>query len=261
MLELLLLSHFIADFPLQTNAIFAAKMKSFMGVLWHVSVVTLVNFVILLPFLHIPAVWYAIVMIFVAHVIMDQLKVYITKKYTNTDNILFFLIDQLVHVLTIVFAIQIFGLNSIYSDFQMNSNLPVWFSWYHNHNFLLMLSGLIVVTFAGGILLYFMTHKKQKIKIIFQYNYPQMLARGLLYLLVILIGWITMGLSNHELSWLYVFVLVFFLALIYIIIRFGHYLTKNDGMFTDTNYKFNIYFPLWAGIFVLFMIQFIYSYV
>jgi hypothetical protein len=261
MLELLLLSHFMADFPLQTNAIFAAKMKSFFGVLWHVGVVTLVNFVLLLPFLHIAAVWYAVISIFVAHVIMDQMKVYITKKYANTDNILFFLIDQLVHVLTIVFAVQIFGLNSVFLDSEANGTLPLWLLWYYNHNFLLMLSGLIVVTFAGGILLYFMTHKKQKIKIIFQYNYPQMLARGLLYLLVILIGWIVIGLFNHELSWLYAFVLVLFFAFIYIIIRFGHYLTKNDGMFTDTNYKFNIYFPLGAGIFVLFMIQFIYSYV
>lgn len=261
MLELLFLSHFIADFPLQTNSIYAAKMRSVWGVLIHVSVVTLVNIILLLPFITHPNTWYAIALIFVIHMVMDQTKVSVTKKYPGTDNTWFFLIDQAVHILTIIAAVKIFGLDRMFDALTENGKLPFWLGWYEDPFLLLVLSGIIVVSFFAGIILYFITHKRQKIKIIFQYNYPQMFVRVALFVIVMLLGYLMLKIFAGQLALLYIPAILVLAGLLYLVITQGRRLTQNDNLFSEINYRFNIYFPLITGIALLFVLQFIYRYV
>lgn len=56
----LLLAHLLADFPFQTNWIYAQKLKSIWGVILHCGIVTLFNIIFLFPYLHLPQVWGAI---------------------------------------------------------------------------------------------------------------------------------------------------------------------------------------------------------
>lgn len=96
----LLLAHVIADFPLQTDAIFRLKTKYSWGVLPHVLICTLMNILALYPYLNNLTVWSAIVVLGIVHTILDRTKISVSEKISR-DSFFQFFIDQVFHVLSI----------------------------------------------------------------------------------------------------------------------------------------------------------------
>lgn len=150
MFERLLLAHLLADFPFQTNWVYGQKIKSLWGVVFHCGIVTLLNVIFLFPYLHLPQVWEAIAFLLVVHVIIDQYKISLTKQEKELDGILFFLQDQVFHVLSILAAIKWFGLDKL-----PMTNVPTLLSFYNNDYWLWVAISIIGAAFAGKVLLYY----------------------------------------------------------------------------------------------------------
>lgn len=102
----LVLSHLIADFTLQTDWVNRIKREKFLGVLVHIAVHIIVTTVLLIPYLNIK--WFhfmgmdvkgysVVVVICCLHLLVDQMRIYITKNNIYPDNTLFFLVDQFFH--------------------------------------------------------------------------------------------------------------------------------------------------------------------
>jgi hypothetical protein len=98
----LLLAHLIADFPLQTNWIFAMKLKSSKGIALHVLIHLIVTaFLIRDPFSHLPM----LAILGVSHFSFDWLKL----RYPTQKQVPGFLVDQSLHLITLVFLAIFFA--------------------------------------------------------------------------------------------------------------------------------------------------------
>jgi hypothetical protein len=102
----LLLSHLLADFVLQTNFIAKWKKRSFYGVVVHS--LTFFIFALILTWEEIGKIWFdypiklsgiwCVIILFLFHVIEDEYRAYNIRHYHIQDNILFFLWDQVIHI-------------------------------------------------------------------------------------------------------------------------------------------------------------------
>lgn len=93
----LLIAHLFADFPLQTNKLAQLKEKYWYGVLLHVLVHVLVMSLLIHESL---SYWPLLLGVGAAHFIIDGLKFFCPAQ----KGIVYFLVDQLLHVGTIVVA-------------------------------------------------------------------------------------------------------------------------------------------------------------
>lgn len=116
----LLFGHLLADFTFQTNFINSWKRSSLKGMLAHCGTHPLAYVVLTWPYLsdfwidtpHLRLNgWWCILVIFVAHLIEDQWRVYEIFKYKVPDNTLYFLWDQFIHY-AVIFAVIPLGLLS-----------------------------------------------------------------------------------------------------------------------------------------------------
>lgn len=96
----LLFAHFLADYPLQTNWIAKHKEMSWPALFLHTSIHLVVSFLIAIPFLHDWRVALGIVIIFLIHNFSDKIK--ITHNQKEGFDFWSYMLDQLVHVITIV---------------------------------------------------------------------------------------------------------------------------------------------------------------
>lgn len=101
--SLLLLAHLAADFPLQTNWIFAQKERGWRGGLWHAGCVGACIFIALLPWISNAAVAAIAAGIWVLHYIQDGLKVRLWD-WRRKDILIGFVGDQLGHFGVILLA-------------------------------------------------------------------------------------------------------------------------------------------------------------
>ncbi len=151
---LLLLAHVVGDFPLQNDAIFRLKQKSMMGVVGHVAVFAAVALIILSPFLAQPVVWAAVLLLSVVHLLLDRLKVKMTRRPAG-DRFRFFLADQALHIFFI--GLAAYWLSQTVTDAAMPG-------LYANRRLLISANALIVAGFAGSVLLFYaeklVIHKK-----------------------------------------------------------------------------------------------------
>lgn len=96
----LLLAHFLADFMLQPNSWVNDKnqhgVKS-VKLLFHVSIVTVLSTLFAIDYY----TWKIPVLIFIFHYLTDLGKIYL--KPAKVNNLLWFMADQLVHVVVLVF--------------------------------------------------------------------------------------------------------------------------------------------------------------
>lgn len=99
----LLLAHVIGDFPLQTDSIYRLKTKYWWGVLPHVLICTIMNILVLIPFLNTQNAWWGVAFLAVIHVVLDRTKISVSEKIAR-DNFFQFFLDQLLHVLSIWLA-------------------------------------------------------------------------------------------------------------------------------------------------------------
>lgn len=104
----LYLAHLIADFPLQTDRIFALKMKGLLGVCYHVLVCVAVGALFMAPHLMAyPELWWAIAYFGLIHVVFDQGKIWYSR-FTGYDSIYLYFLDQFFHLISIVGLIHLF---------------------------------------------------------------------------------------------------------------------------------------------------------
>jgi hypothetical protein len=146
---LLILAHFIADFPLQSDKIFALKSKYSWGVLPHIFISFMTNLVVAFPYVGFKKFWLAILFLAISHFLLDWLKVLLTKKLLN-DSIFTFLLDQILHIFFI--WICCFYLFDIPSP-DINNRLVL--SYYLNKKIILALTGLVFSIFGGGVLIHY----------------------------------------------------------------------------------------------------------
>jgi hypothetical protein len=92
----LLLAHLIADFPLQTNRIFAMKLKSSKGIAIHVLIhVAVTALLIREPVIH----WRLFIILAITHFLIDWLKL----RYPTQRQVPGFLLDQILHLIVLGF--------------------------------------------------------------------------------------------------------------------------------------------------------------
>jgi hypothetical protein len=98
----LLLAHLIADFPLQTNWIYAMKLKSILGIALHVLIHMLVTALLIRePLSYLPL----LVILGVSHFLFDWLK----QRYPTNRQVPGFLIDQAFHIATLAVLAIVFA--------------------------------------------------------------------------------------------------------------------------------------------------------
>lgn len=97
----LYLAHLLGDFPLQTNRIFAWKVRNFTGVLVHVAVIVALSALLIAPLLGEPASWAILAVIGVAHALQDQFKLRYSKR-TGDDGLAPYVLDQVGHLVTTI---------------------------------------------------------------------------------------------------------------------------------------------------------------
>jgi hypothetical protein len=90
----LLLAHFIGDFPLQVNKVYALKHKGIEGGIPHALILTGCYIIFSWPYLNLPGVWSFIVFLGVAHLFQDSIKLaYKDLRYSFWAYVL----DQIFH--------------------------------------------------------------------------------------------------------------------------------------------------------------------
>ena len=87
----LLLSHFIADFPLQLKGVYRLKLTKVWGSFVHSAVVVLVCTIMCLPFLKYPEMWVIIFWVWIIHGLQDWIKVAYCEK-AKKDNLWIFIL-------------------------------------------------------------------------------------------------------------------------------------------------------------------------
>lgn len=112
----LILAHLLADFPLQTMSLFELKKRSIKGVILHSGICVLLVIILVPSLLLVPQ---SLLLFFVSHTLFDWLKIKITNKYPSLDNIIFFLIDQVFHIVIILIVANLWPRESIYSILQV----------------------------------------------------------------------------------------------------------------------------------------------
>ncbi len=147
---LLLLAHFIADFPLQSDEIFALKSKYKWGVLPHILISFITNLIIAFPYLSFKSFWLAVVFLVSVHFLLDWSKILLTHKFLS-DSLFIFLLDQLFHIFFIWLAC--YNLFDIPSPDIKNKFVT---EYYLNKKVILTLTGLIFSVFGGGVIIYYM---------------------------------------------------------------------------------------------------------
>lgn len=155
---LLLLAHFIADFPLQSDKIFALKSKYQWGVLPHIFISFITNLIIAFPYLGFKNFWFAVFFLVGIHFLVDWFKIILTKKFFS-DSLFIFILDQMFHIFFI--WLTCFYLFDIQSPDIKNRFIA---NYYLNKKVILALTGLIFSIFGGGVLIHYVRKIIHRIK-------------------------------------------------------------------------------------------------
>lgn len=108
----LLFAHLLGDFPLQTNRIFRLKLQGHKGLVLHVTIHVLVTAVLIRHFWQ---YWPILLLLGFIHYLTDWIKL----KYSGNLLTSGFILDQIAHVLTLLFIALIAP--------TMTGVLPLWF--------------------------------------------------------------------------------------------------------------------------------------
>jgi hypothetical protein len=137
----LIVAHFLADYPLQTNGMVAFKTKRFTGVMLHSLMHVLTSAVFAFPFIRQPRLWWAIAVVFVTHNILDASKVWAQRRFPQANSFDLYVLDQVAHMCVIVGTSLVF-LRNLVPDFGWK-----WLSVYQNGSVLAFALALILATF------------------------------------------------------------------------------------------------------------------
>lgn len=96
----LVLAHFMADFALQTDAVFSVKKRFSWGVLLHVAIFALTSIAATGPYLNNPPFWGGLVFLWLFHAAVDKAKLSFNSS-GHGDHLGTFLFDQMLHLIAI----------------------------------------------------------------------------------------------------------------------------------------------------------------
>jgi len=149
----LLLAHFIGDYPLQINKVYALKFRGLIGVIPHALIVTSCFILFTWPYLNQPLLWKFILFLGIIHLIQDWLKVRIGIIRPG-NYFWFYLLDQLLHIgaISLIFKTNLKNLPPPVA----NGNFLI--TLYNNNTFILYLMALIIASYNG---LYMITNFKK----------------------------------------------------------------------------------------------------
>lgn len=147
---LLVLAHFVADFPLQSDKIFALKSKYKWGLLPHIFISFLASLIVAFPYIQSIHFWYVVSLLAAIHLLLDWLKLHATQKLMG-DSIFIFLLDQFLHL----FFIWLVCTRLIHVPSPPINNQPL-LSFYLDRKVSIILSGLIFAVFGGRVLIHYL---------------------------------------------------------------------------------------------------------
>lgn len=101
----LLAAHYVGDFLLQTDGVYALKKQSFWGIFLHAVIVFITTAFFMSNYTLNGQRLYFLGMVFLTHLIIDSNKIKIAKTW-NVNAYLLFSCDQLLHVL-VIFLISV----------------------------------------------------------------------------------------------------------------------------------------------------------
>ncbi|MDD5131055.1 MAG: DUF3307 domain-containing protein [bacterium] len=177
----LLLAHFIADFPLQTNEIYFLKTKYSWGSLLHSGIFAATSALLLWPLWGRPDFWLFLLFLFVSHGLQDLLKIIYNRK-NSRDTIWLFLLDQVLHIafISTVFLLPV-------SLMKYTVSQEAWFYWYSQDKPIIYLTFLVGIGFGGSILIPYvekLVKKLPQVEIPPKFKYYGILERILVMTLV-----------------------------------------------------------------------------
>ncbi len=145
----LIIAHILADYPLQTNRVFAARYKYKFGGVIHVLVHYIVGLLLLFPYLLSWEFWVTYTAITVAHYFIDTVK---------KGNIWAFFLDQLSHLILLA------GVARLCIDANPIST-PGWLNrYYFDIDLLVYITGYLTVAFVGTIIVLFLKTEEYRDK-------------------------------------------------------------------------------------------------
>ena len=140
----LVLAHFVADFVLQTDEVYAEKTKDLYGAHIHYIIIfsTLVAFSI--PYLDYSGCWFVIGLASLSHMIQDEIKI----RHTVSKRMTFpaFLADQILHI-AFLLPVFYFSFSRIVPEAKGIVSVV-----YNNNSFVIFSIGLIMSTLMGAYL-------------------------------------------------------------------------------------------------------------
>ncbi len=177
----LLLAHFIADFPVQTNNIYVLKTKYPWGSFLHSGIFVIIGALLLWPFWGRPDLWFFLLFLFMSHGFQDLLKIIYNRK-NSRDTVWLFLLDQVLHIafISMVFLLPI-------SLVKYTVNQTAWLYWYSQDRLIIYLTFLVGIGFGGSILIPYvekMVKHLPQVEIPPQFKYYGILERILIIALV-----------------------------------------------------------------------------
>lgn len=177
----LLLAHLIADFLLQPEALVRWKHEKWQGIGLHCLVHFGISLLLLSPYLPSMNVLIVLVLVAMAHFLIDWIKVYFENRLNRY--IVPFIVDQTIHVTVLILAAYMLRGDLLMLQFQP-------FLWlYSNPSVVVGLCLLILVTFAYELAV-FQVGRKENSK--YAPHYRRMAARlviwGVLYGLFLMFG-------------------------------------------------------------------------
>jgi hypothetical protein len=180
----LLLSHLIADFPLQTDEIAKWKSRDIEGIFAHCVIFGLITFILTVPYL---VATTGIIMVIIAlslwHLLQDWVKVVLIKR-SKQNNIYFFLADQLLHLISL--AVAVFAIKKmapVYRYVKISSLIHAMDKGIFD------LIIIIIAVYVASLLLYYFRKTFVDHKVNYSRDWTGMMERLLIICAVIGGGW------------------------------------------------------------------------
>jgi len=163
------LVHFLADYTFQSTSLVKYKSEHFLGIVIHSTVHLITLLVALAPFLPNNKVIIAIAVIYITHIMIDQSKVMLNRKYPKYIRSFYFL-DQIVHMIIVTACAFYVGL--LTPNYLSGELLQL----YSSQSFLLYLLTLVLATYFYDVTCYFV--KKEYLKKPYKRDYRNMLLNA-----------------------------------------------------------------------------------
>lgn len=180
-LLLLYLAHYLGDYPFQTGWVYAQKLKSWSGGLFHSLGLTLALIVCLAPYLNHWETWLTIFLIVFMHYFQDAGKLIFNKAFER--EVVGYFIDQFMHLVFSTFFWFILIANKSFD--------PMFGSDYYGNSYLIaFLIGLLFATYILEVTLFVIANADQDMKLKYRRDWEMMFINGVTYSGIWLFFWL-----------------------------------------------------------------------